>query len=196
MHMWTNLMTGRPKPASGCEPEVSSRRTGWSTVLSRIVRWLPGACILSLIIGCGSGGAGHPWFDPSAAPPHEILEVGGVSSGQMVILVPAGMPPEEVMNLGRVIAAQAPADATVNARIFDDRQTAREWRTAPAAWTLQHLLVLVTATPGGGAPEVRWTGPEEMIPPDADFEAAPALPEPAQGAFDDGPAQEDPQEEP
>jgi hypothetical protein len=189
-------MTGRPKPASGCEPEVSSRRTGWSTVLSRIVRGLPGACILSLIIGCGSGGAGHPWFDPSAAPPHEILEVGGVSSGQMVILVPAGMPPEEVMNLGRVIAAQAPADATVNARIFDDRQTAREWRTAPAAWTLQHLLVLVTATPGGGAPEVRWTGPEEMIPPDADFEAAPALPEPAQGAFDDGPAQEDPQEEP
>lgn len=82
----------------------------------------------------------------------------------MVILVPESATREEVMALGVMIANQAPAGATVNARIFNDRVTALNWRTAPGSWTAQHLLAVVTAVPETGPPEVRWITADEDLP--------------------------------
>jgi len=122
------------------------------------------AAVLPVMAGCSAESIEHPWLDLGSAPPHEILEVSGTSSGQLVILVPESVTREEVMALGAMIANQAPAGATVNARIFNDRATALNWRTAPGAWTAQHLLAVVTAVPETGAPEVRWVTADENLP--------------------------------
>jgi len=116
-----------------------------------------------VVAGCTAESVEHPWLDLGSAPPHEILEVSGTSSGQLVILVPESATREEIMTLGTMIARQAPAGATLNARIFNDRMTALNWRTAPGAWTAQHLLAVVTAVPETGAPEVRWITADEDL---------------------------------
>jgi hypothetical protein len=139
----------------------------------------------SLLSSCaGEPERGHPWLDLAGAPPHEIVEVSGTTGGQLVIVVPAGSAYEDVMELGRRIAEQAPPAATVNARIFDDLDTARNWRTAPGDWTVQHLLVVVTRVPGEESADVRWMRPGEA--PAADAPAAPpsegsSAPPPAAG---------------
>jgi len=124
--------------------------------------------------------AGPTWLDLEDAPPHEIVEVSGASGGQLVIVVPSGSSQADVLELGRRIADQAPPNATLNARIFDDLDTARNWRTAPADWTVQHLLVVVTGTPESDEVDVRWMRPEEessMGAPDAT--PVDSLPEPS-----------------
>jgi len=121
------------------------------------------AAVGPVVAGCAADSVEHPWLDLGSAPPHEILEVSGANSGQLVILVPESATREEVMALGAMIASQAPTGATVNARIFNDRTTALNWRTAPGAWTAQHLLVVVTAVPETGAPEVRWITADEDL---------------------------------
>lgn len=115
--------------------------------------------------GCEEAAMEHPWLDLSGTPEAQVIEVSGASQGQLVIVLPAGTSFEEVMALGERIAGQVPMDATVNARIFDDLETARAWRTAPAEWTLQHLLAVVAGGPETGRAEVRWVGPEARMPP-------------------------------
>jgi hypothetical protein len=105
------------------------------------------------------------------------VEVSGNSGGQLVIVVPSGSSQEEVMDLGQRIADQAPANTTVNARIFNDRDTAINWRTAPADWTAQHLLAVVSGTPESGTVEVRWIRPDDTPPPDSL-----AIPPPEEGS--------------
>jgi hypothetical protein len=96
------------------------------------------------------------------------LEVAGSTGGQLIIFVPPEAPDEAVLDLAARIADQAPPNSTVNARIFDDRDTARNWRTAPADWTVQHLLAVVTHLPGDSAAEVRWMQQESEVDPDPD----------------------------
>lgn len=118
------------------------------------------------LVACASEPETHPWLSLEGAPSHEIVEVSGASQGQIVLVVPAGAPFDEVMELAERVAGQAPSGATVNARIFDDLETARAWRTAPAEWTLQHLLAVVTGSPESGPADVRWVGPAARVPPD------------------------------
>jgi hypothetical protein len=140
-----------------------------------------------LVVGCGAEEApAHPWLDLAGAPTHEILEVSGTTGGQLVIYVPPESTQEAVVDLGRRIADQAPPNATLNARIFDDRETARNWRTAPADWTIQHLLLVVTRLPGEPV-ELRWMQPDPALPRvmSADSTSPPAppveAPPPSQG---------------
>ncbi len=165
-----------PLPGGETGPAGASAPARWG---GRLARAIAGCFLLAIgVAGCGErSGPGHPWLDLEGSPAHELLEVGGVTSGQLIVLVPENAAWAEVMELAHRIAAQVPPGTTVNARIFNDRETARNWRTAPAEWTVQHLLAVVTSVPGGGAPEVRWVGPEERVPPEEREPGEPAAAE-------------------
>jgi len=190
LHMTLATSSGADSGPSTGAPAIVQPDSGRSVTQfhhpSEARRFQPSPAVVFLatvlgpvMAGCAAESAEHPWLDLGSAPPHEILEISGTSSGQLVILVPESATREEVMALGAMIASQAPTGATVNARIFNDRTTALNWRTAPGDWTAQHLLAVVTAVPETGAPEVRWItadvdvssgfvgGPEvqEAVPP-------------------------------
>jgi|SRR5690606_7583900 len=117
------------------------------------------------LVACG-GDAGHPWLAIPDTYPHQLIESEGAGGGQLVIAVPPETSPQTALELGRVILSQAPEGVVVNARIYNDEATARNWRTVAAEWTLEHLWVLARRT-GDGDEEVRWVGP-------SDVEGAPA----------------------
>lgn len=115
--------------------------------------------LLATLAACSGSERGHPWLrldDPNA----RIIEVSDLNPGHVVIVMDLPASQEEALSLGRRIQAQAPEGATVNVRIYNDEQTARKWRTAPAPLTLQHLLVVVRIVPETGLNEVRWVGPQ------------------------------------
>ncbi len=109
---------------------------------------------------CAEPEAEHPWIGLGPDSPHRIVEASGLEGNQAVIVMPPDVSREEALALGRMIQSQAPAGATINVRLFNDEATALSWRTAPAEWTLQHLLVVVQIVPETGLNEVRWVGPE------------------------------------
>jgi hypothetical protein len=115
---------------------------------------------LSLLPGCGEAEEEHPWIRLGPDSPFSIVESSGTSGGQVVILMPPEVSREEALGLGQLVRSQVPEGATVNVRLYNDETTARGWRTAPAEWTLQHLLVVVQVVPDTGLDEVRWVGPE------------------------------------
>jgi len=123
----------------------------------RRARRFPLLLPLFLLAGCGGAAPQHPWLAPEGAPlPFQILESLGSSGGQLVLLVDYTASPEEVLELGEWVLTRAPAGSTVNARIFNDENTALQWRTAPAIWTLEHLLAVATQNPSTGTRQVRW----------------------------------------
>ncbi|MEX2572568.1 MAG: hypothetical protein WD737_14805 [Gemmatimonadota bacterium] len=109
---------------------------------------------------CGGVEPPHPWIELPEGSGHQIIETGGLDDGQVVIAVDSTVTPDEALRLGEEILAQAPADATVNVRLYNDEATARNWSTVASEWTQQHLWVVVRASPGSGLREVRWVGPE------------------------------------
>jgi hypothetical protein len=126
-----------------------------------LIRWLSTALIL-MLVGCSSTEATHPWLDLGESSAHEIIEFAGADAGQIVIAMEPQVTREEALALGRLIQAQAPAAARVNARLYNDAFTARGWRTAPAQMRVAHLLVLVSINPETGLNEVRWAPPEAL----------------------------------
>ncbi len=115
----------------------------------------------TIVGGCASADAGHPWLDLGDPSAHQIVEFSGANAGQIVIAMDPSVTREEALALGRAIQSQAPAGATVNARLYDHEPTARGWRQAPAEMRIAHLLVVVSINPSTGLNEVRWLLPEE-----------------------------------
>jgi hypothetical protein len=116
---------------------------------------------LTTLTACGGGEPEHPWLAIPENVPYQLIEAEGPGEGQLVIAVPGDATPQEAIDLGRLILQQAPTDAVVNARIYNDEATARNWRTVEAQWTLEHLWVLARRT-GDGEDEVRWVGPPDV----------------------------------
>jgi hypothetical protein len=114
-----------------------------------------------LLASCSTDEAEHPWLELGEGSPHQIVEFSGADAGQIVIAMDPAVTREEALELGRLIQAQAPPGARVNARLYNDEFTARGWRTAPAEMRVEHLLVLVSANPETGLNEVRWAPPED-----------------------------------
>ncbi|MQA90581.1 MAG: hypothetical protein GEU90_10145 [Gemmatimonas sp.] len=112
-------------------------------------------------VGCGEAERAHPWLAIPETHPHQVIESVGPGQGQLVIALPPGATPPEALEVGRIVLQQAPADAIVNARIYNDEATARNWRTVDAEWTLEHLWVLARRT-GEGEDELRWVGPADL----------------------------------
>jgi hypothetical protein len=129
---------------------------------ARCRTWI--VCSAFLATGCG-GGSDHPWIRLDPESPHRIVEFSGADAGQVVIAADPSITREEALELGRLIQSQAPPGATVNVRIYDDEQTAREWRTAPASMNVPHLLVIVSSSTATGSPEVRWVRPDSLDSP-------------------------------
>lgn len=117
---------------------------------------------LLLLTGCGGSEPGHPWLDLGEGSPHRIVDFAGVDAGQIVIAMDPTVSPDEAMELGRRVQAQAPPGATVNARLYDDETTARNWSTAPAQMRIEHLQVVVSINPDTGLDEVRWVRPDSL----------------------------------
>ena len=130
------------------------------------MRTLTGLVLLLATAACGSDVAsGHPWLAIPAEYPHQVIESEGAGQGQLVIAVDPGVTPEQALEVGEIVLQQAPADIIVNARIYNDEATARNWRTVDAQWTLEHLWVLARRT--ADEDELRWVGPAEIAPPGA-----------------------------
>lgn len=113
---------------------------------------------LAALAAC-AGDASHPWIVLPEGSAHRIVESTGIGDGQVVIAMDPAVTRDEAMQLGNLIQSQAPEGVTVNARLYNDEETARNWRTVDAQWTLQHLWVTVTVIPQTGRNEVRWVGP-------------------------------------
>ncbi|MFW6010297.1 MAG: hypothetical protein ACOC9H_00110 [Gemmatimonadota bacterium] len=116
-----------------------------------------------LVAGCSPGEVAHPWFtldDPTA----RIVEVSEMNPGQVVVVMEPPVNRDDALAVGRSLREQAPEGAQVNARIYDDEWTARNWRTAPEQQTLEHLLVVVQIVPSTGRDRVEWVGPEPGSP--------------------------------
>jgi hypothetical protein len=143
----------------------------------------------ALTAACG-GGIEHPWIRLDPDSPHRIIEYSGADAGQVVIAVDPTISREDALELGRLIQSQAPPDATVNVRIYNDETTARTWRTVAGNLSVEHLLVIVSSSSATGRPEVRWVRPDSLdapsralqtpVPPDSssppDSSAAPTGP--------------------
>ena len=117
--------------------------------------------LITVLIGCSSTEPTHPWLQLGEGSRHQIAEFSGADAGQIVIAMDPTATREEALGLGRLIQAQAPAGATVNARLYNEETTAQGWRTAPAEMRVEHLLVVVSVSPSTGLSEVRWVRPEE-----------------------------------
>ncbi len=141
-------------------------------------QWVTLIVTLLLASGCSGTSSEHPWLVLDEEEPNRIIESSGYDSGQLVLLMPENVSPDEALELGRRIQAAAPEGATVNARLFNDELSARNWRTAPEQWVRQHLLVVVQRVPDIDLDEVRWVGPgvEELVIP-ADLSSPPPLPQ-------------------
>jgi hypothetical protein len=118
----------------------------------------------SLAAACG-GGVDHPWIRLEAGSPHQIIEFSGADAGQVVIAADPGISRSEALELGRLIQSQAPPNATVNVRIYNDEATARAWRTVAGNLSVEHLLVVVSSSSATGRPEVRWIRPDSLDSP-------------------------------
>lgn len=127
------------------------------------VRGILTAVALLALGACGGGEPQHPWLSVPENADFQIIESSGVGEGQIVIAMEPPVAQARAVALGEEILAQAPADATVNARIYNDEATARNWSTVDAVWTNEHLLVVATRTRTGGD-EVRWVRGEEEGP--------------------------------
>lgn len=117
-----------------------------------------------VLAGCAEPAPEHPWIDLGPSSPHRIIEFSGGDAGQVVIAMEPTVSREQALELGRLIQSQAPPDATVNVRLYNDELTARGWRTAPADMRVAHLLVVVSTNSRTGAPEVRWVRPDSLDP--------------------------------
>jgi hypothetical protein len=118
------------------------------------------ALSLATLVGCADDPGPHPWLTLPEGSRHRIVESMGPGEGQIVVAMDPEVKPEEALELGRSIQAQAPAEVTVNARLYNDEGTARNWRRVAADWTREHLWVTVVIVPESGRNEVRWVGPE------------------------------------
>ncbi len=121
--------------------------------------------VVAVLLGCPSPEPEHPWIELGEGSLHQIVEFSGVNAGQIVVAMDPTVSRADAMELGRLIQSQAPAGATVNARLYNDDATARGWRTARADLRVEHLLVLVSVNPATGLNEVRWV-PQENEPVD------------------------------
>ena len=133
-----------------------------------MTRYVP-MILVPVLLGCSSPEPVHPWIDLGEGSFHQIVEFSGVNAGQIVVAMDPTVSRADAMELGRLIQSQAPAGATVNARLYNDEPTARGWRTAPADLRVEHLLVLVSVNPATGLDEVRWV-PQENEPGDDPLE--------------------------
>ena len=117
-----------------------------------------------LATACGDE-VDHPWIRLDPGSPHRIIEFSGADAGQVVVAADPAISREEALELGRLIQSQAPPDATVNVRIYNDETTARTWRTVAGNLSVEHLLVIVSSSSATGRPEVRWVRPDSLDAP-------------------------------
>jgi hypothetical protein len=134
-----------------------------------------------LVAACSDGEPEHPWLVIPEGDPYQLVEAEGPGEGQIVLALPAEATPEQALEVGRTVLEQAPAGVVVNARIYNDEATARNWRTVEAQWTLEHLWVLARRT-ADGEEELRWVGPADVEgapPPEESSEGASTMPDSA-----------------
>lgn len=127
--------------------------------------WIVIGLVVAAASGCSDGESAHPWIDLGPDSAHRIIEYSGLDAGQVVIALDPGVTREEALALGERIEAQAPEGATVNVRLYNDEQTARNWRSAAANQRIEHLLVLVSSNSATGDVEVRWVRPDSLDAP-------------------------------
>lgn len=157
----------------GGEPDLQTSKSFEAIVVIRMPNLIIILFISFFVAACGGGDEAHPWLALPEGSPHRILEATGADEGQIVIAMDPAVTPDEALALGEWVRAQAPPGVTVNARLYNDEATARNWRTVASDWTREHLWVTVVVIPQSGRDDVRWAGPEELSPEGVDAGSLP-----------------------